>query len=187
MKYSFRKSAFEKEKSYELTESGIQIIDHDGTQSTIFYDDIQEVNPSYMATKNNSFYQCILKLRSGEKVLIKSQHYRGIADFEDRSADYAAFIVGLHKVLTAAGQGIVYKKGIGKVAYFFSMLIFIVASILFPLSAIGMLVTGNLPFGAIALILSIFLIMRMIKYSKKNKPGHYTPDDIPKALLPATA
>jgi len=184
MNYSFRKSAFEKEKSYELTQDGIKITDHEGIVSLVKYADILQVNLSFVSTKHNSFYQCDLKLKTGSSLLFKSQHYAGIANFEDRSADYSDFINGLHKILNASGLGIKYKKGISSVGYYASMAVFIIAGILFPIVSIGMLIGGQIIFGALGVFVSIMLFLRMKKYMKKNKPGEYTPDQLPETLIP---
>ncbi|MEQ9285262.1 MAG: hypothetical protein RIG77_00050 [Cyclobacteriaceae bacterium] len=185
MKYSFRKSAFEKEKSYELTTDGIRIVDHEGKESLVEYTAILRVNPAFVSTKSNSFYQCTLKLKNGESVLLKSQHYVGLANFEDRNESYVNFVKGLHKILSTANPGIEYKKGIGKLAYLASMLLFVIAGVAFPIVAIAMLIGGQLLYGGIALLASILLIFRMINYSKRNKPGTYTPDALPDTLLPS--
>lgn len=184
MIYSFRKSAFEKEKSYKLTKDGIQITDHNGSVSLAKYADILQVNLSFVSTKHNSFYQCELKLKTGSGLLLKSQHFAGIANFEDRNADYAKFISGLHEILNASGLNIKYKKGISSLGYFASMAVFIIAGILFPIVSIGMLIGGQIIFGALGVFVSIMLFLRMKKYMKKNKPGTYTPDQLPETLIP---
>ena len=184
MIYSFRKSAFEKEKSYELTQDGIKITDHEGAVSLVKYSDILQVNLSFVSTKHNSFYQCDLKLNAGNNLLFKSQHFAGIANFEDRGTDYANFITGMHKILNAAGLNIKYKKGISSLGYFASMAVFIIAGIIFPIVSIGMLIGGQIIFGIVGIFVSIMLFLRMKKYMKKNKPGAYTPDLLPQTLIP---
>lgn len=185
MKYSFRKSAFEKEKSYELTKEGIKVVDHEGKESLVEYTAILRVNPAFVSTKSNSFYQCTLKLKNGESVLLKSQHYVGLANFEDRNEPYVNFVKGLHKILSTANPDIEYKKGIGRIAYLASMLLFVIAGIAFPIVAIAMLIGGKWLYGGIALVSSVLLIFRMVNYSKRNKPGTYMPDAMPDTLLPS--
>ncbi|MFY0650532.1 MAG: hypothetical protein JXQ96_00795 [Cyclobacteriaceae bacterium] len=184
MKYSFRKSAFDKDKTYELTQTSISITDHEGRTTDTPYSDIETVNLQFVSTKNNSFYQCELKLKNGSKILLKSQHYKGIANFEDRKEEYSLYISGLHKILNASKLDIKYKKGISPVAYFLSMAIFILTGFLFPIIAIVMLIGGQLLFGLAGLFVGIMLILKMLKYAKKNKPGTYSPDDLPESLLP---
>ena len=116
--------------------------------------------------------------------MFKSQHFAGIANFEDRNADYAKFISGLHEILNASGLNIKYKKGISSLGYFASMAVFIIAGILFPIVSIGMLIGGQILFGALGVFVSIMLLLRMKKYMKKNKPGDYTPDQLPQMLIP---
>jgi len=150
------------------------------------YTDIAQVSTSFASSKNNAFYQCELKMRNGSLLLLKSQHYRGLADFEDRNKTYSEFVIGLHKLLALANPEVVYKKGVRFMSYVISMLIFAITGILFPIFSIGALITGNLLYGIIGFIGSIFLILKMVKYAKKNKPGTYDPDDIPRGLLPVS-
>ena len=185
MEYAFRKSALEKEKTYALTKEGIEVTDHEGNKTMHHYSDVSKVNTSYAASKNNSFYQCELKMASGPSLQLKSQHYRGLADFEDRNEAYREFVTALHKLLAAANPNVAYKKGISVAVYIASMAIFIIAGILFPIIAIFALIAGSTIYGIIGIIGSLFLIIRMVTYSKKNKPGNYEPDNIPPNLLPA--
>jgi len=39
--------------------------------------------------------QCTLLSRSGDKIKLRSAHYRGLGDFEDRTATYAPFVRAL--------------------------------------------------------------------------------------------
>ena len=185
MEYAFRKSAFEKEKTYVLTKDGIEVSDPDGPKTVYKYADIEQVNTSFAASKNNSFYQCRLKLTNGLSLSLKSQHYRGIADFEDRDEAYSTFVTRLHKLLAVSNPHVVYKKGIGMIGYIASMLVFTIAGLLLPIGSIAALITGSILYGVIGVIASILLILRMVKYTRKNKPGKYSPDNIPKTLLPS--
>jgi hypothetical protein len=184
MKYSYRKSAFDKEKSYELTQSGIKVVDHKGNESLTAYSDITEINPSFVSTKNNSFYQCKIKVSSGPELLFKSQHYKGLANFENRNEDYTAFIKGLHKIVNATNLNIKFKKGIGTIAYILSMVIFVITGLLFPITSVFLLIGGQIVYGGIGALVSVLLIFRMINFSKKNKPGSYSADALPDNLLP---
>lgn len=185
MEYTLRKWALEKEKTYGLTKEGIEVADHEGNKTLYPYSDMVLVHTSYTASKNNAFYQCKLKMGDKSSILLKSQHYRGLADFEDRNEEYSAFIQGLHKLLALANPDVTYKKGIGIVGYIASVIIFIITGVLFlPLISISALFTGNMLYGIVGIIASIFLIIKMVKYTKKNKPGKYTPDSIPTNLLP---
>lgn len=186
MEYAFRKSAFEKEKTYALVKEGIEVTDHEGNKALYKYSDIIEVHTSYAASKNNAFYQCVLKMANGASLQLKSQHYRGIADFVDRNEAYSSFIQGLHELLALANPAVTYKKGVGLVGYIISMIIFIIAGLLFPIISIFALIAGSLLYGIIGAIGSIFLLIKMVKYTKKNRPGKYTPNSIPGNLLPAS-
>ncbi len=184
MEYTFRKSAFEKEKTYTLTKEGIEVTDHEGAKYLYEYVNVIEVKTSYAASKNNSFYQCAVKMANGASLLLKSQHYRGLADFEDRNEAYSVFVTRFHNLLAAANPLVVYKKGIGLVGYIASMLIFVIAGLILPIISIGALFTGSLLYGIVGILASIFLMIKMVRYARKNKPGKYAPNDIPGNLLP---
>ena len=180
--YTFRSSALEKEKTLELTPEAIIIHTPDKTDS-VPLTSIQSVrlyyDPSgYAANK----YQCDITLQNGAKLLIKSVHYVAPAIFEDRKQAYRDFIEALHRQL-APYEGIRYQAG-NQPGYFGLNMLTVLLSVIF----VGIALFS---FGASAgnwiIVKSIFfigLVYGALVYLKRNRPGSYRPQQLPKKVLP---
>lgn len=186
LRYNYRKSALEKEKTYELTKDGIEVTELNKPSTITAYEEITEVNLSYAPTKYATVYQCSVKADRSHGFLLKSHHFAGLADFEDRSTEYVSFVKGLHKILHVKAPGAKFRKGIKPAAYVFSMIMFGIAGLVFPLMTILALFFGNYISGGIGVIACLFLFLKMRSYMKKNKPGTYSPQELPESLLPTS-
>ncbi|MEQ8712392.1 MAG: hypothetical protein RIC80_05215 [Cyclobacteriaceae bacterium] len=180
--YTFRPSALEKEKTLELTQEHLMI--HQGQRTDDApYASIKSVrlyyDPSRFATNK---YQCEITLKNHATVLIKSVHYAGPTNFEDRASDYRAFITELHEHLAPLSD-ITFLAG-NKPGCFSLNVLMIIATVVFVVialfsfgSAIGLAIIFRL-------ILFAGLLYWGIKYLKRNKPKTYNPDNLPSSVLP---
>lgn len=181
--YSFRNSAFEKaETSYRLTDAGLEISKL-GYSTSIPYSEIKKVQLYHDPTRfAMDKYQCDLTLGNGAVFTLKSVHYRGLGDFEDRGPAYTAFIRGLHERLKNF-PGIVYHSG-NQPGCFAGNLVVLIATVL--LVTFALLYMGSSTTTGILIKLSVVVVMLIfsISYMKKNKPASYSPDHLPEKLLP---
>ena len=180
MEYQFRKSALENEKKYSLIGDGLLIEDlKTGSQTTLNFSSVKQVHLKYLAKRSMpDAYLCFIKERSGKEWTLSSQHYAGIADFENRDATFSPFVRAMHKQL--ANHQLEYKKGLNAFIYWLSMVFFI----LLGLVAVGIGVAAIVPYGWFTILVAVLLFFRLRKHFKKNKPGTYDPVNIPEELLP---
>jgi len=171
--YRNRVSAIAKEKNYELKEDGIG----DG-QGRWKFDDINLVELKYTPTRYYSgIYQCILHSYFGKEV-ISNRKYEGPANFKYQNEEFRGFITELHKQLSKV-EGIEFKTGLSK-ASFYSQLM---AMLLFmPLMVYVMVALGQM---LLAALITLILLVRLVPFFQKNRPGHYDPLNIPNQLLPS--
>ena len=125
-------------------------------------------------------YCCTLKTKSQGKIKLKNQHYKGFASFEERSRTYVPFVAALHKKLER--KNVTFVKGIGVLFYVVVGLL-----LLMGLAYLGLaifLFTENWWISLFMLLALAFILFKSIPFLKKNKPGTYTVETIPKELLP---
>lgn len=160
MEYLFRKSALENEKKYTLQENQLAIIDlKTGNEKLVDLSNIVSVELKFLAKRSMpDAYLCRLKNKQGQKYLLSSQHYKGVASFEDRSTTYTPFVKALHQQL--AHYPIQFKKGINGVLYWLSLVFFSGAGLLALIFAFAALI----PYGIFIIAMLIFLFFRLKKH-----------------------
>lgn len=181
--YAFRASLFVKEKKYTANHTNLVIEEAEtGKVEEIPLKRIQNVQLAFANSKNApDTYFCTLQLDSKRKIQIKSLHFRGIADFEQRTYEYNAFVEGLHKQL-ANIPGVAFKRGIDDGLYRLMWAISIFAGLMM----IGMtlfMIFSTIILGIVMLVATPFVLMRLRDYLRKNKPGVYDPKQLPQDLM----
>jgi len=85
MKYTFRNSLLEKEKTLELTDNALQISSEKDTQ--IFpLAEVINVHLRFIPSPGRpNLFTTTLTMLNGRKVVIPNESFRGIANFEDKS------------------------------------------------------------------------------------------------------
>ncbi|TFV95798.1 SdpI family protein [Algoriphagus kandeliae] len=181
--YSFRNSALEKgENVYSLTDAGLEISTQ-GYKDTIPYSEIKKVRLYHDPTRfAMDKYQCDLTLSNGAVFTLKSVHYRGFGDFENRGSAYSAFLRQLHERLKNF-PGIIYHSGNNPGCFAGNLLIIIGTVIMVSLALLYM---GSSSTIGILIKLGVVVVMLIfsIGYMRKNKPATYSPDHLPEKLLP---
>ena len=180
-KFTYVKSAFSKEISFELYPKSIHMTTQNGT-SYIPYGEIKSVRLQHDPTRiKQDRYICTIKHGLGN-LEFSNAHYVSPANFKDVSEEYRAFINALHTKLDNY-PAIKYFAGNSKTKYIIYFLISIVSMVLvfgvgfFMFSAISGLI-------AVKLLLFIGYCYLVYKYLKKNKPAEYTPQKLPSQVLP---
>jgi len=128
-------------------------------------------------------YRCYISHPGGHSALIQNEHYKGIADFEDRSESYRNLVIALIRRTSACNHGCqmttgtslwswLLQTGFLLVAYGFLAIVLILMW-----TAVGWLVLVKL--GII-----IFLTPAAIGWVMKNRPSTFSAQAIPEKLLP---
>ncbi len=74
-------------------------------------------------------FRCRLELASGETLAFFNRTYRGIADFQDTSAEYTAFVRQLHEALARHHPGCRFTAGVSGVCYALNLAALILAGV----------------------------------------------------------
>jgi hypothetical protein len=179
--YQFRKSLFEKEKTFVISDNAI-IIKTALTSESISFKDVIKINLMHVPGFRNSpeQYICDIYSRDKGKTRFGNQSFKGFGSFENRYESYKKFVLKLHEILDK--KTISYESGSN--SYSIMLIVFSILLILIGgLSIVGFYL-GKLTMGFVMLfgfLLFGFFIRNMLKSLKKS---FYNPLDIPIELLP---
>lgn len=156
-----------------------------GRSGRIRYDAVSAVRLSYRPVTMQS-HRFITEIWSpGQpKVQIVSVSWRSIMEQQRLDADYAAFIVELHRRLAAAGAPAQFSTGLPFAIYWVGVLVFGAV-----LVATGGLLIRAMSFDqwAPTVVVAIFFLVfayQLGTYFYRNWPGRYRPDAVPAGVLP---
>jgi len=109
--HEVRNSLADPARLFELEDEGLSWLEN-GTRKTRRYADIAKVHLiAYPGEGGTRQMQCTLHDRAGCKVKIRSHHYVSLANFEDRTASYGAFMRTLMTRLATSGRDVKYLQG----------------------------------------------------------------------------
>ncbi len=182
LSYSFRPSALEKEKTFTLKEEQFTIIQNERVD-TVKYADIKSIRLYYDPSQYaDNKYHCDITLKNGANTLIKSVHYLGPTEFEDRGEAYTKFVKALHVCLTDYDK-ITFTSGNKAGCFSLNIIITVMSAILVGWALSYFAEATDLEM-IIDTIIFIGLVYAGVKYLKKNRPKAYSPTDIPPEVLP---
>lgn len=181
--YRFRKSTFEKEKTFSLLPNGLSIQEEQLPEKVIAYSSIRSIRLCYMPDRmRTNNYQCHIETDK-DKLQLMSWSYVSLANFKEDKENYRALVLELIARVHAANPRVLLLSGRPRGAYygsiFFMAVAFIVLAILF--SKLGASISG---LSWLKLALLLLMIPLAISYIKKNKPGNFSAAAVPPSLLP---
>jgi hypothetical protein len=151
----------------------------------IEYGDIRRVRLSFRPA-NMQRYRFLAEVWSaaGPKIAIASSSWRSMVEQQRQDAAYSAFVMELHRRLVAARVAAVFDAGSPTLLYWPGVAIFTAVSVaLAGLTAIALQRAAWEGAAMIAGLLGFFL-WQVGSFFKRNRPGRYRPEDVPRALLP---
>jgi hypothetical protein len=121
---------------------------------------------------------------SAPKLTIVSSSWKGMAERQQLDAGYATFVAELHRRLIAAQSAASFERGAPPLLYWPALALSTAAA-----AAMGALTIEALRAGVLAgaLFVAAFLalfVWQMGGFFRRNRPGTYRPDDLPRDVLP---
>jgi hypothetical protein len=151
----------------------------------IRYDRIRAIRMSFRPVTTQP-YRFLTEIRSPDspKLQISSVSWRSMVQQERLDADYAAFIIELHRRLSAAGSRARLSAGLPVINYWVGVLVFGVTLV----GSAGLVLRAINPqqWAATAVLLIFFAVFayQLGNYFYRNRPGRYASDALPPMLLP---
>ncbi|MGB1260543.1 MAG: DUF3487 family protein [Akkermansiaceae bacterium] len=183
IEYEARLSALESERVYKLHGHRLEI-DYGSQSENIPLTEIAQVRCRFFPTRvQRDRFETIITMRNGRSLKIGNQLYRGLADFEDRSVGYRAFVQMLHTRLGKRNPHCVFHAGVTPLSFWLNAIF--LALVLVLLVAVGVVMITAIPAVAIVkLVLIIFYLPTCIRWFKRGRPKRYSADHIPADVLP---
>lgn len=186
--YARRSNLFEKgEWRWTAGEGGIRETDPRGRESLIRWEDIDQVRLAFAPTRYKPWrYLMELKLRSGGKLAVDNVHFKGMADFEDRSATYRPFVEAVLGELRRRRPNVKVRIGAAPGAYWAQMAFVAAAFGLLALVLVS-LPGAIIPGGAwLKLAIVAVTLPVLVQWARKSYPRLGDIGSIPEAALPRT-
>ena len=108
--HTVRNSLIDKERTFSLGADALNWRDEAG-EGHMAYADVRDMCLIGYTSLIGEARQCSLRGRGGGKVKIRSAHYRGLGNFEDRTETYAPFVAGLAKRVAARAPDAAFIAG----------------------------------------------------------------------------
>lgn len=178
-----RRSLIEKERCWVLRADELCWSAEEYSDQTPLHE-ISEIRLQYAPTRYVAqMYRSRIRLRNGKVWHLQNHHFAGMANFEDRSADYRELMENLVWRVAAVQPQCAMIAGVSWANWLFSSL-FMCGSLLLLMvvmfymwTAIGWLVI-------VKLLIILFFLPRAFLWIKRNRPRRFDPRNIPVELLP---
>lgn len=182
--YSYKPSLLGAPWEFRLTPAGLawQVGRHSGR---VPYQDVRMVRLLFRPTTMQS-HRFLTEIwpQDGPKLTIASVSWRSMLEQERQDAAYRNFVTALHQRIGAAGSHARLVSGKPGFLYWPGLVVF--AVIAFGLGALIAQALRMQSFSGAAVaagFLALFL-WQIGGYFRRNRPGIYRPDDLPRELLP---
>jgi hypothetical protein len=121
---------------------------------------------------------------SGAKLSIASTSWRSLVEQAAQDQAYGAFIRALHRRLAAAGANTLFETGVPPILYWPGLVVFAALALGLAVLALRALQIGQ--FAAAAFVGGFLglLLWQSGNYFRRNRPGRYRPEAVPKDLVP---
>jgi len=181
-RYSRRESLFEKaERAWTVDASSLHVSRPGRDGVAVRFADITRLRLSYAPTrlKPNRF-ACTVFARDGRTFSTDNMHFRGLADFEDRSDSYRAMVEALLDGISADRPE--FKVDIGASGWWIVLVLLVAAYV--AVAVLLMLAGGWLMAAVIGLpglAISLPLLLRWLKHTRPRIApiGALPPDALP--------
>lgn len=185
--YKYRPDLLHTETTYTCVDNCFCWNDEKGYSYKIDYKNIYSIRLLFTPNRiNKNQYSIEITDSTGRLTKIKNIHFKGAANFEDRSKDYNNFVIELHKNISLVNPKVRFNAGVssGKYKFYWLILFF---SMFVLLAALLFMISFGFVWIAVAHILAMLYLFSLSKnFMKKNKPRKYNPNNIPPDLLPKT-
>jgi hypothetical protein len=120
----------------------------------------------------------------GPRLSIASTSWRSLVELHAQDRAYGDFVRELNRRIAAAGATAAFETGAPALLYWPGLAVFVGVALALAVLTVRALEIGAL--GAAALVGGFFAVFvwQSGTYFKRNRPGRYRPDAVPKELVP---
>jgi len=182
--YAYKASLIGSAHAFELTDAGLswRIAGRSGVWS---YGDISAVKLSYRpVSMQQQRFRADIDNAKGGRIVILSISWQTATLMAPQGQLYRDFIIALHRRMHAAGSHAVLAAGLGPKTYTAALALLAVLAVSMTGLLLRALVTAEWT-GALFLVgFAALFAWQVGGFVTRNRPRHYSFDDLPEALLP---
>lgn len=183
LEYVCRRSALEKERRWFLRTDSFGWVAEDFRDECPFVEVMQirlEYAPGRFVEK---MYRCEVRMRSGKAWHLQSQHFAGLAQFEDRGEIYRDWVENLISRVSAQQPQCRFVCGVSWLSWLFNSL-FLCGSLLLLAMVLFFLWTAVGWWAILKMLIIAFFLPRAFLWITRNRPKPFDPRQIPREMLP---
>jgi hypothetical protein len=183
-RYAYKASLIGSAHQFELTDQGLSW--QAGSKSGVWrYADIVAIRLSYRPVSMQSRrFRADIESAAAQRIVILSTSWQTVALMAPQDADYRAFITQLHARMRQAGSRAMLIGGIGPKTYAAGILLLALVTVAIAGLLIRAIATGEWAGGLFLIGFAALFSWQIGGFIRRNRPGAYTFDHLPEALLP---
>lgn len=156
-----------------------------GHQGRIPYGRITRVRLSFRpVTMQTRRFVTEIWWADGPRLVIASSSWRSLVEQEAQDRPYGAFVRALHRRLAATGTTAAFETGSPAVLYWPGLAMFVGVAVALAALTVRALQTEAYAGAALVGGLLALFLWQSGMYFRRNRPGRYHPDELPKELVP---
>ena len=179
IRYSFRPSLFQAERTILIDGSGIVVREEAGHDRRIAWTEIDEVHiePATAGDDDRTRWLINLGVRGGAPIRIDSVNVRGTADFEHKTKEFIEVLDAVHRALEPRGAAVRFRLGVRRwvIVAWQTALVLTLAAGLFGAAAAVVTEEYEALLGAGAFV--AFGVVGLLALKGKGGPKTYDPKD----------
>ncbi len=181
--YRIRHDVLEKPRVLRLATTGLAIENEDGRSTVLPWAHIKQVRLRFFPTRvQTNRFECLV-IASAFNLKFSNEFYRGIAQFDDCSAEYRRFVTALCPRIAAGNPTVAFLSG--RDAWVLWLEYGFLAAMALLLGWILWLTGGPLSWLIwVKLGLVVVFLPTLIQYIRRNRPAPFDPRAIPEQVLP---
>jgi len=180
--YSVRRHAFEKERRWNVDDTGLAWQSEDAS-GRLDFAAIAAIRLQYGATRADFVrYNCHVTGHSGAYTIV-STHFDSLGNFSDRRETYAPFVRALIARAAAANPRCRFQAGVSPAQFWLTVVLLFVSLVILAIAALSLGVPA-LWYLYLKIAVIIVLLPVAFLWIKRNRPRRFDPNAIPADALP---
>ena len=182
--YTYRPSLLGAPFSFRLTGEGL-VYQAGRRAGVVPFRDIRRIRLSFMPASMQSRRNVTEIWADGApKLQVVSSTWKSMMEQVRQDSDYAAFLAELHRRVAASGARPVYQRGSAPLLYWPGLVLFAAVGLSLAALTVRGLQSGTIAGALFVLLFLLLFLWQGGNFLRRNKPGVYRPDDLPRDLVP---
>jgi hypothetical protein len=181
--YTYRPSLLGAPFTFRLTEQGLAY--QAGRRAgVVALRDIRRIRLSFKpASMQSRRYMTEIWADGAPKLQIVSSTWKSMMEQVRQDSEYSAFLAELHRRIEASGARPLYERGSVPLLYWPGLALFGAVALSLAALTVRGLQSGAMAGALFVLLFLLLFLWQGGNFFRRNKPGVYQPDDLPRDLV----